>query len=296
MSAIDFYTTDYRAIYISGKDAKSFLHGQLTQDMNRVSSSQWLWAGQCSAKGKLWACHRVFAFDQGFVLVTTAPEFEAALRELKKYGVFSAIEIVELEHPVSGIIAGQEAIKAHFNLNELSAVTSTESGTLLQLDSDLYLLIGTHEGERQDGAAFKAAHITKGLPALNEAAIDQYVPQMLNLQAIDGISFKKGCYTGQETVARMKFLGKNKRAMFILQGPLGNSELTLADDNLDLEYQLGENWRRGGSVVSHAIANNNLHALAVLPNDLEMSTTLRLKHAPEIELTLVELPYSLTEE
>lgn len=296
MSAIDFYSTDYRAIYISGKDAKSFLHGQLTQDMNSVSSSQWLWAGQCSAKGKLWACHRVFAFDQGYVLITTAPECEASLRELKKYGVFSAIEIVELEQKVSGIIADQESLKAHFELNELAAVNSTANGTLLQLDTDLYLFLGSHQGECQDGAAFKAAHIAKGLPALNEAAIDQYVPQMLNLQAIDGISFKKGCYTGQETVARMKFLGKNKRAMFILQGSLGSTELSLSDDNLDLEYQLGENWRRGGSIVSHAVVNNTLHALAVLPNDLEMNTTLRLKHAPEIELTLNALPYSLTEE
>ena len=67
-------------------------------------------------------------------------------------------------------------------------------------------------------APWQQAAILAGEPQLSPEAIGEYVPQMVNLHAIGGISFKKGCYTGQETVARMKYLGKNKRAMYIVSG------------------------------------------------------------------------------
>ena len=116
---------------------------------------------------------------------------------------------------------------------------------------------------------------------------------MVNLQAIGGISFKKGCYTGQETVARMKYLGKNKRAMYIVSG---QSESML--DEPELEVQLGENWRRAGKLIAQSFDEKTkiLTGLVVLPNDTDTAQVLRAKHTPSVELNILPLPYSLDDE
>ena len=142
-------------------------------------------------------------------------------------------------------------------------------------------------------ALWQQAAILAGEPQLSSDAIGEYVPQMVNLQAIGGISFKKGCYTGQETVARMKYLGKNKRAMYIVSG---QSESML--DEPELEVQLGENWRRAGKLIAQSFneKTNILTGLVVLPNDTETTQVFRAKHAPEVELSILPLPYSLDDE
>ena len=142
-------------------------------------------------------------------------------------------------------------------------------------------------------ALWQQAAILAGEPQLSSDAIGEYVPQMVNLQAIGGISFKKGCYTGQETVARMKYLGKNKRAMYIVSG---QSESML--DEPELEVQLGENWRRAGKLIAQSFDEKTkiLTGLVVLPNDTETTQVLRAKHAPQVELNILPLPYSLDDE
>ena len=142
-------------------------------------------------------------------------------------------------------------------------------------------------------ALWQQASILAGEPQLSVDAIDEYVPQMVNLQAINGISFKKGCYTGQETVARMKYLGKNKRAMYIVTG---QSEGLL--EAPDIETQLGENWRRAGKLIAQSYneQTQTLTGLVVLPNDTDIDQTLRAKHTPSVELNILPLPYSLEDE
>ncbi|MCV5397138.1 tRNA-modifying protein YgfZ, partial [Escherichia coli] len=83
-------------------------------------------------------------------------------------------------------------------------------------------------------------------PVIDAANSGQFIPQATNLQALGGISFKKGCYTGQEMVARAKFRGANKRALWLLAG----SASRLPEAGEDLELKMGENWRRTGTVLA----------------------------------------------
>ncbi len=116
--------------------------------------------------------------------------------------------------------------------------------------------------------------IAEGFPAMSEVAVDQYVPQMLNLQAIHGISFTKGCYLGQETVARMQYLGKNKRALYYLTGNASNS----IEAGSIIEMQLGENWRKAGDVItSYCDDNGQVSVQAVLASDMSSDTYYVLK-------------------
>jgi hypothetical protein len=113
---------------------------------------------------------------------------------------------------------------------------------------------------------------------------------MLNLQAIEGISFTKGCYMGQETVARMQYLGKNKRALYSLESR--SSDRIQADDIL--EKQLGENWRKAGDILAYYQADNGHCAIqAILVNEEEPSQ-LRLSSQSNVIVNYKTLPYSLS--
>jgi folate-binding protein YgfZ len=132
--------------------------------------------------------------------------------------------------------------------------------------------------------------IKAGLPILNAEQQNEHIPQALNLQALDGISFTKGCYTGQETVARAKYRGINKRALFIVQGD-ASAEV---ETNAELERAVGDNWRGAGKVLaSYRYSDGKALALVVLPNNLEADTQLRLKEQPDSSWTFATLPYSL---
>ena len=131
--------------------------------------------------------------------------------------------------------------------------------------------------------------IQAGLPDMQAEHQGEYIPQMLNLQALGGISFTKGCYLGQETVARAKYRGANKKAMFILAGHATD----LITANQDLELQLGENWRRTGTVLSRYQDGEQCLLTSVLNNDLEPDAVLRIKGQDDSRLSLQALPYTL---
>jgi folate-binding Fe-S cluster repair protein YgfZ len=111
---------------------------------------------------------------------------------------------------------------------------------------------------------------------------------MLNLQAINGISFTKGCYLGQETVARMQYLGKNKRALFSLNAQLSQP---LSCDDI-IEKQLGENWRKAGDILaSYQADDGSCFIQTILSNDEEQH--LRINTQPETAVAIADLPYTL---
>jgi len=134
--------------------------------------------------------------------------------------------------------------------------------------------------------------VAAGLANIQTPTLSQFVPQMLNFQSISAIDFDKGCYMGQEVVARTKFLGKNKRATFLLEGTGVAEGDACAGQNI--EVKIGDSWRRGGVVVRSALSEKNqLHLLAVMPNDTVLGTKVRLKDT-NTELTVMPMPYEVT--
>ncbi|MGL4711242.1 MAG: tRNA-modifying protein YgfZ, partial [Shewanella sp.] len=108
---------------------------------------------------------------------------------------------------------------------------------------------------------------------------------------VNGISFNKGCYMGQETIARMKYRGGNKRALYILRG---QTELNI---NLasGLEIAMEDGFRRGGQIIEFVQRGNQVLLTAVLPNDTANDTQLRFADDEQSSLTIQSLPYSLDE-
>lgn len=296
------------AISLSGEEQNKYLQGQVTCDVNKATNTSLMNGAHCDAKGKVFSVFRFIIREKANLLIQPKATIEASLAELKKFGVFAKVEIEAVDNLAYLAVCGQDAesaLKQHFSSLpcEISTVETHGSTTLVYLKGSTprYLVIDETENisaltnqlniTTYSHAVWDLLEIEAGFPTLNTSAISSYVPQMLNLQAVNAISFTKGCYLGQETVARMQYLGKNKRALFSLKG---NVKQAINAENV-IEKQLGDNWRKAGDLLSSYTADNgDCYIQAVLASDTDESTNLRIKDLDNASLTLQPLPYTLT--
>ncbi|GAA3541249.1 tRNA-modifying protein YgfZ [Zobellella aerophila] len=287
--------SDRAVLSLSGEERVKYLQGQVTCDVATLEAGDATLGGHCDAKGKLWAHFWLANLGEQLLLLLNRSLVEKQLPELKKFAVFSKVELNDTSDnwQVFGL-AGEGLshwLNAHVGDGNLwqggivIPVAAEHALLLLPLDAELPDL---PRGEEQE---WQGLMIQAGMPDMSAVHQGEYIPQMLNLQALGGISFNKGCYMGQETVARAKYRGANKKAMFVLAG----SSEDKIEANQDLELQLGDNWRRTGTVLNAWQQGEHCLLTAVLNKDLEPDTILRLKGQDNSRLTLQPLPYDLVD-
>lgn len=299
---------------LTGQDNKTFLQGQLTCDLDNLSSENSLLGAHCDAKGKMLAVLQLVKSGEDMLALQAIDNVESHLPSLKKYAVFSKVEITDAhaEYHFTGLSGDAALVWANsLSDQQLSAQQDTIDTTVgiitsyprcdndtprllvisqpSQLESLTQALAAT-EATTQDSQYWFAADIVSGSPQILPSQQGEHVPQMLNLQMIDGISFKKGCYIGQETVARMHYRGTNKRAMFVLSAS-SHLECNVGDS---LEKQIGENWRNAGTIVNVAHSNNVTVANAILAVDTDLDSSLRLKEGDDSQRFNVTKPHYMT--
>lgn len=301
---------DWALATLTGADAEKYLQGQVTADVAQLTEHQHLLAAHCDPKGKMWSNLRLFRRQDGFALIERRSLREAQLTELKKYAVFSKVAIApDDEHVLLGV-AGFQARAALKNLfselpdAEKQVVSEGETSILwFEHPAERFLLVtdaATAErvtealrGEAQlnNSQQWLALNIEAGLPVIDAVNSAQFIPQATNIQALGGISFKKGCYTGQEMVARAKFRGANKRALWTLAGRASR----VPEAGEDLELKMGENWRRTGTVLAAVqLDDGRLLVQVVMNNDMEADSVFRVRDDANT-LSIEPLPYSLEE-
>lgn len=301
---------DWALATLTGADAEKYLQGQVTADVAQLTEHQHLLAAHCDPKGKMWSNLRLFRRQDGFALIERRSLRDAQLTELKKYAVFSKVTIVpDDEHVLLGV-AGFQARAALKNLfselpdAEKQVVSEGETSILwFEHPAERFLLVtdaATAErvtdalrGEAQlnNSQQWLALNIEAGLPVIDAVNSAQFIPQATNIQALGGISFKKGCYTGQEMVARAKFRGANKRALWTLAGRASR----VPEAGEDLELKMGENWRRTGTVLAAVqLDDGRLLVQVVMNNDMEADSVFRVRDDANT-LSIEPLPYSLDE-
>ena len=293
----------FETLLISGADNRKYLQGQTTCDLDSLTDNNFLHGAHCDAKGKMWSQFYLATLDEQLISVAFRDELAASAAQWKKFGVFSKVSFTAGQQQYAVLGLGGEEVASlvqqlGFDMPAQGQVSRHQGALLLALASDHLLLIlpiAQAQQLMQQPLPFAAPHvwlaqhIRHGFSYLEQGLIGEFVPQMLNLQALNAISFTKGCYIGQETVARLKYRGGNKRAAYILQAD--TAELPAA--GTDIEIQLGENWRRSGQVVNAANINNQLWLIAVLPNDITPADSLRLSSDSAPALRIMPLPYSL---
>lgn len=289
-----FSLTDLAVTRFTGPDRAKYLQGQVTCDVNALLPGQSSLGGHCDPKGKLWSDFRLLCLEESLLMLTKPSVLARQLPELKKFAVFAKVEIGEFQGEVVGL-AGQGTdawISAQYGLRETGLV---DGGMAVRVEADRWLLASESPLALNlpvgDEALWWGLEIKAGLPHLEAVHQGEYIPQMLNLQALEGISFTKGCYMGQETVARAKYRGANNRALFVLTGSVGGP---VASGDA-LEIQLGDNWRRSGLVLNAWQQQGQVWLTAVLPKDTEADARFRLKQEEGSSLTLQPLPYPLAD-
>ncbi len=291
----------WSAITLVGPDRKSYLHGQVTCDVTALDPNESTLGAHCDAKGKMWSLFRLFRHNDGYALFQPRSAIEADLKEFRKYAVFSKVDIEQSPDVCLGVLGeNAESYIDQLSGGQNGNVRTVEGGTAVKISAQRWLLLidpARAETLANDFAQIKCDEsmwylfdITEANPVLEQAEQNQHIPQALNLQAIGGISFTKGCYTGQETIARAKYRGTNKRAMYRISGPF-DAPMT---QMLTLERSVGENWRTAGNLLcQYQYSDGQATGLIILPNDLEPDTRLRIAGYPESIWTIDTLPYPL---
>ena len=299
-------------ISVTGEDRITFLQGQLTCDLEKLKTGQQTLAAHCNPQGKAWTVARVIVLEDRILLTQPSSVSEVQLPELKKYAAFSKVVIQkETEYKIFGL-AGPKS--AEYIAKEVDTAATHETSSLLESGTVLikqpypslrYLAIMKNavaeallidlksKAEIFDDSLWNAMNIAAGVGFLAAETSAQFIPQMLNLQALDGISFTKGCYIGQETVARAKYRGANKRAMFILTGR--SSDCPKAGQTI--EVLLNNNWKRVGVIVSACqYGDGHIEVLAVLPKDTNPEDIFQVKELESSTLYYAPLPYQIAED
>ncbi|WP_137889317.1 folate-binding protein YgfZ [Pseudomonas sp. 2FE] len=288
---------------VRGPDASKFLQGQLTCNLNYLNATTASLGARCTPKGRMLSSFRILTDGDGYLLAMASELLESQLAELQKYAVFSKAKLGdESARWVRFGLCGSDAVLAELGLELAPQADHVARGTdsiairLADGRAELWAPASAHESLQARLAAhvpqaplnsWLLAQVRAGIGQVVGATRELFIPQMLNLQALGGVSFKKGCYTGQEIVARMQYLGKLKRRLYRLS--LDAGELPAAATELFSPVHRSS----VGEVVLAAHAENGIELLAVLQEDAVSDGRIRLGSEDGLALSLLELPYTL---
>jgi tRNA-modifying protein YgfZ len=272
---------DWGALRVSGEDAGAFLQGQATTDVLALKPGQTGCGAFCNPKGRVIANFRIGRQEQGFVLFVSADLIEPLSRRLQMYVLRSRVKLENLAglSAVAGAFETSDALEDSGEWTESWALKD-DSGRrigLLPLDGS------THLENESPPAAWELADIATGFARITSATREEFLPQMLNLDWLGGIGLEKGCYTGQEIVARTHYLGQLKRRLF---------RFSLAGETAPMPgtaLATGDNPVAGQIVNARADGNGHIHGLAVLALEAAESHTLLLGDAqgPRIQIKVM---------
>jgi folate-binding protein YgfZ len=292
---------DRATIELSGPDAKRFLQGQTTCDIDTLQPNRSLVGAYCTPQGRMVCDFRLLEHQpERLLMLLPADVVDAALATFSKYIVFSRAEIHDRsERWCQLAVWGAGALDAvdapsrepGFSWSQRDVLWTVADNadaaeTCLpadQADELMATLGGTLE--RVDCADYRRHEIECGIGHVRGATVEMFLPQMLNFQHTGRVSFSKGCYTGQEVVARMHYRGKTKRAMFIAQTANASAQ---PGDPL---YVAGRSQTVGNVVSAELDRDGALKLLVVLALDARSDSVRLGEQGPE--LTFLPMPYPL---
>jgi hypothetical protein len=293
---------DEASLWVQGADATSFLQGQLTNDIQQVGATSGQLATYCTAKGRVLATFYVWPHDNGYVLRLPAELADAIRKRLRMYVLRAQVVIEDISDRLALLgLTGARSVPSFEKVfgsapKRPGSVVGKDGMRAMALPGDRVEIEVPREQalqvwEQLIGAGctpggeqlWKRAGIAAGIATVLSATSDQFVPQMLNLELSGAVSFAKGCYPGQEIVARSQYLGQVKRRLRRFQARQvtqpGAPVFTL-------------DGAAAGTVINVAlISQAECELLAVVPRDIP-ATRLRLD-ANGIPLEELPLPYSL---
>ncbi len=280
----------YKLIRVTGSDAGEFLQGQLSQDMERVSQTGSLPSAWCNPKGRVVSLLRILMIDGGYGLVLPASMAESVCERLAVYRLRADVGLDVEDSDWTCLIINQDADLE--TLEKLDLRPAQEMNACRIGHGQIAVNVGIEEacielmGYTSDieragiispapANVLRTAKIRAGIAEITERHSEKFTPHMLNLDLLGAISFDKGCYTGQEVVARTQNLGSSKRRLMRYRS---DATLAAGDNLFDGERNVGE--------VINVIGDD---LLAVTPLEMHAKTLF----ANGVEVTPVPLPFAV---
>jgi hypothetical protein len=264
----------------TGPDSSSFLQGQVSNDTRRLAEGQSLLAAYSSPRGRVLAIMHLLPHSSGTIAILPRELVAPTLEVLRKFVLRAKVKIEDTGEllEVAGAHGVQALEKAGLTAPpSINGYAETESIGVAAVNRDpgRYWVIGPSQTLAERGLAgdvlqaeqierdWRLADIRSGLPQIYLDTREAFVAQMLNLDLLDGISFSKGCYTGQEIIARTQHLGRIKRRLYRLRLPIG-------------DWRIGQplhlNDGRAGHLIEAVRSGGGFEALAVLSAQANANT------------------------
>jgi len=296
---------------VSGEEALTFLQNLFSNDIREVSPTRAQYSSFNSAKGRMLATMLVWRQGDDYMLQLPRQLCEPIRKKLSMYVLRAKVKISDASDEIvvlglSGANA-QEILQTHFGeLPDLTlGVSATEPGIVIRIGAQRFQVITTVSDGVSGAAALWAEFaqrcrpagsacwdwldIRSGIPVILPQTQEQFVAQMVNLELLGGVNFKKGCYPGQEIVARMQYLGKLKRRMYLAHldsntAPMPGDELFSAD----MEGQAS------GMIVNAAASpDGGFDLLATVQNSSRETQVVHWKSLQGEPLEFLPMPYPL---
>lgn len=295
-------------IVFAGADARAFLHGQLTCDIDSLTPERCRHGGYCTAKGRLLATFLVWQQGDAFLMQISGSLREAMQNQLSKFILRSKVKASDASADYACIgVSGEGAAEALKRvLGTVPAapyeVRHITDACVIKLPLERYEIVVVAAGARalEDALSKHASAATTqvwdwldvraGIPVIAPQTQEEFVPQMANLDLLGGVSFTKGCYPGQEIVARTHYRGGLKQRMYLVH--IAADVAPQAGDKL-YSARFGE--QACGMIVRASPApGGGYDALAVMQINQAQDGSVHWRTADGPALRLLELPYAVT--
>jgi len=291
-----------------GEDAQSFLHGQFTNDLNLVDEENSQLSAYCNPKGRMLAIFRIFKRDGDFYLLLRKDVVEAVLKKLNMFKLMAKVELTDLSNDlvVFGLVGPATDSLLKDNSTQLpskpeQSITAQDTTVIMLVSENTRMLListpkqATNTWNNISDKCIPSNHetwdlidIQHGIPHVSAETSEAFIPQMVNLELIGGVNFQKGCYPGQEIVARTHYLGKPNRRMYRIT--IESETCPSSGDNI---YSKVDGEQPVGKIVSAQKINSDTYqALAVLRIEKEHDDQLHLGVTSNTKIIMNDLPYS----
>jgi len=285
---------------LNGADAGRLLQGQITCDINELTEATSSLGALCNPKGRVITTFLLIKKADFFLMVLPKVLLEAVKKRLQIYILRSAVSITDSTdyYCLMGLSSSELANQGFLHTQQQDVISIQFSAI-----QSRYLVIGETEPaiaiwskqlsmgyQPENSEHWRYLDMLDGIPWLTNETSEEFIPQMLNLDQLGAISFTKGCYTGQEIVARTHYLGKAKRSLFLAECAVPNAPLPneiVVDDATDDSQPIGRVLQAQYSGACYESENDVCKLLLVLPVANEDIYQLKLKDAPQFSITLL---------
>ena len=252
---------------LSGSDAQTFLQNQLSNDIDALEEGEVQLNAYCQHQGKIIALLWVMKRDDDFYLSFPSDLAEIITKRLTMFKMMSAVEITDVSTDIVQLGVIDEGFDGAFKLNDQQSVALVEN---------------VDGVERDNESAWALACIANSVAEVELKTSEKFVPQLLNLDIDEvGVNFTKGCYPGQEVVARLHYLGKSKRRLRQFES---EGEVSVGDELL---VAGSKSAKASGIVVRRVKLGDKSSFLATVEVAFE-DAAITLNNADGIQLTRIK--------